>query len=185
MPTSYPAEFRRRAIALVRSGWSVTKTAHDLDITTTTIYNWVKQDRIDRGEIPGVYDQGIEGTRQGAPTHSRARDRSGNLAARARTPRKGRTAPKRAYPVIDTLVGAGFKVKKCCEVLGVSSAGYYLAKTRPMPPCPLNGVKAISICQGDGSSHGLRCHGTLENQRWSSREIASASLSNGARICCG
>jgi transposase-like protein len=38
----------------VRSGWSVTKTAHDLDVTTTTIYNWVKQDRIDRGEIPGV-----------------------------------------------------------------------------------------------------------------------------------
>ena len=57
MPTSYPAEFRRRAIALVRSGWSVTKTAHDLDVTTTTIYNWVKQDRIDRGEIPGVSTQ--------------------------------------------------------------------------------------------------------------------------------
>jgi len=54
MPTSYPAEFRRRAIALVRSSWSVTKTAHDLDVTTTTIYNWVKQDRIDRGEIPSV-----------------------------------------------------------------------------------------------------------------------------------
>jgi transposase InsO family protein len=36
--------------------------------------------------------------------------------------------------VIDTLVGAGFRVKKCCEVLGVSSAGYYLAKTRPMSP---------------------------------------------------
>ena len=54
MPASYRAEFRRRAIALVRSGWSVTKTAHDLDVTTTTIYNWVKQDRIDRGEIPGL-----------------------------------------------------------------------------------------------------------------------------------
>ena len=51
MPASYPAEFRRRAIALVKSGWSVTKTAHDLDVTTTTIYNWVRQDRIDRGEI--------------------------------------------------------------------------------------------------------------------------------------
>jgi transposase InsO family protein len=36
--------------------------------------------------------------------------------------------------VIDTLVDAGFRVKKCCEVLGVSSAGYYLAKTRPMSP---------------------------------------------------
>ena len=54
MPTSYPAEFRRRAIALVRSGWSVAKTAHDLDVTQTTIYNWIRQDRIDRGEIPGV-----------------------------------------------------------------------------------------------------------------------------------
>jgi transposase-like protein len=41
----------------VRSGWSVTKTAHDLDVTTTTIYNWVKQDRIDRGEILGVSTQ--------------------------------------------------------------------------------------------------------------------------------
>jgi transposase-like protein len=57
MPTSYPAEFRKRAIALVRSGWSVAKTAHDLDVTQTTIYNWIKQDRIDRGEIPGVSTQ--------------------------------------------------------------------------------------------------------------------------------
>ena len=38
----------------MRSGGSVTKTAHDLDITSTTIYNWIKQDRIDRGVIPGV-----------------------------------------------------------------------------------------------------------------------------------
>ncbi len=36
--------------------------------------------------------------------------------------------------MIDVLVGAGFKEKKCCEVLVVSSAGYYLAKTRPMSP---------------------------------------------------
>ena len=36
--------------------------------------------------------------------------------------------------MIDTLVGAGFKVKQCCEVLGVSSAGYCLTKTRPLSP---------------------------------------------------
>lgn len=36
--------------------------------------------------------------------------------------------------MIDALVDAGFSVKKCCEVLSVSSAGYYLAKTRPMSP---------------------------------------------------
>ena len=36
--------------------------------------------------------------------------------------------------MIDTLVDAGFKVETCCRVLGVSSAGYYLAKNRPMSP---------------------------------------------------
>lgn len=54
MPRSYPAEFRRRAVSLVRAGRSVTATAADLGITDTCLYNWVKQDRIDRGEIPGV-----------------------------------------------------------------------------------------------------------------------------------
>lgn len=54
MPRGYPAEFRRRAISLVRSGQSVPKTAGDLGITDSCLYNWLKQDRIDRGEIPGT-----------------------------------------------------------------------------------------------------------------------------------
>ena len=53
MPTAYPAEFRRRAVALVDAGQSVAKTASDLGVTQTTIYHWVKQDKVDRGEIPG------------------------------------------------------------------------------------------------------------------------------------
>ena len=53
MPRAYPAEFRRRAISLVEAGQSVAKTADDLGITQTAIYNWIKQDRIDRGVIPG------------------------------------------------------------------------------------------------------------------------------------
>ena len=133
MPTSYPAEFRRRAIALVRLGWWVTKTTHDLDVTTTTIYNRVKPDRIDRGEIPGVSTQ--ESKELVRPRRRiRELETEVEILRRTRTPRQGRTAPKRACPVIDTLVGAGFRVKKCCGVLGISSAGYYLAKTRPMSP---------------------------------------------------
>ena len=54
MPRKYPDEFRQRAVSLVRAGQSVTKTAADLGITDTCLYNWVRQDRIDRGEIPGV-----------------------------------------------------------------------------------------------------------------------------------
>lgn len=54
MPRAYPAEFRLRAVSLVRAGSSVTASAADLGITDTCLYNWVKQDRIDRGEIAGV-----------------------------------------------------------------------------------------------------------------------------------
>ena len=54
MPRKYPDEFRSRAIALVRAGQTVAKTASDLGITPACLHGWVKQDRIDRGEIPGV-----------------------------------------------------------------------------------------------------------------------------------
>ena len=54
MPRDYPPEFRARAIALVRAGKSQNQTAHELDIHPVTLSKWVKQDKIDRGEIPGI-----------------------------------------------------------------------------------------------------------------------------------
>ena len=54
MPRAYPAEFRLRAVALVRSGKSISKTAQDLGVSDGSLYAWVRQDRIDRGEIAGT-----------------------------------------------------------------------------------------------------------------------------------
>lgn len=54
MPKAYPAEFRARAVALVRAGRSVRATAHELDISESCLHDWLKQDRIDRGERPGL-----------------------------------------------------------------------------------------------------------------------------------
>lgn len=54
MPRKYPDAFRSRAIALVRSGQTVAKTASDLGITGACLRGWVRQDRIDRVGIPGV-----------------------------------------------------------------------------------------------------------------------------------
>jgi transposase len=53
VPRLYPPEFRARAIALVRSGKQVKQTAYELGISAGCLHNWVKQDRVDRGELPG------------------------------------------------------------------------------------------------------------------------------------
>ncbi len=53
MPKPYAEEFRRRAVALVRAGRPATEVALSLGISTTCLRNWVRQDRIDHGEITG------------------------------------------------------------------------------------------------------------------------------------
>ncbi len=54
MPKQYPGEFRQRAVALVRSGKPVKHVAEDLGISAGGLHRWVRQDRIDRGEISGI-----------------------------------------------------------------------------------------------------------------------------------
>jgi transposase-like protein len=54
MPKPYPAEFRPRAVALVRAGKTITQTAYELGVSAAALHNWVRQDRIDREEIPGL-----------------------------------------------------------------------------------------------------------------------------------
>lgn len=50
----YPAEFRRKVLDLLAEGRTVASVAHDLDVSEQTIYNWRRQDRIDRGVQPGL-----------------------------------------------------------------------------------------------------------------------------------
>ena len=54
MPRRYPVEFRRKVLDLVEAGKPVVEIAKQLGITAQTIYNWRKQDRIDRGLDPGT-----------------------------------------------------------------------------------------------------------------------------------
>jgi len=50
----YPAEFRQRVLELVASGRKVADVARDLGVTDQTIYNWRRQERIDRGDEAGL-----------------------------------------------------------------------------------------------------------------------------------
>lgn len=54
MPKPYPPEFRRRVLDLIAAGRSVASVAEDLGVSAQTIYNWRRQDAIDRGEAAGL-----------------------------------------------------------------------------------------------------------------------------------
>lgn len=50
----YPAGFRRKVLDLLGAGRGIAEVAHDLDISEQSIYTWRRQDRIDRGVVPGL-----------------------------------------------------------------------------------------------------------------------------------
>ncbi len=61
MPRRYPSETRMQVIELARSGTRVAQLAATFGMSEATIYNWLKQEQIDRGEIDGFStDQALE-----------------------------------------------------------------------------------------------------------------------------
>ena len=54
MPYRYPPEFRRKVLDLLAAGRSVASLSADLGVSDQTIYNWRRQDAIDRGTEPGL-----------------------------------------------------------------------------------------------------------------------------------
>jgi transposase len=64
MPRSYPPEFRRKVLDLVAAGKPIAEVAESLGLSDQTIYNWRRQDLIDRGERVGVGSAELEELRQ-------------------------------------------------------------------------------------------------------------------------
>lgn len=58
MPSRYPTETRRQVVDLARSGTKVAQLADTFGMSEATIYNWLNQERIDRGEAPGLSTEG-------------------------------------------------------------------------------------------------------------------------------
>jgi transposase-like protein len=54
MPRKYPAEVRRQVIELARSGTKMAQLAETFGMSDATIYTSLKQERVDRGEVPGL-----------------------------------------------------------------------------------------------------------------------------------
>jgi transposase len=58
MSSRYPVEVRRQVVELARSGMRVAQLAETFGMTQASIYGWLKQDRIDCGEQPGLSTEG-------------------------------------------------------------------------------------------------------------------------------
>lgn len=54
MPRRYPNEIRRQVVELARSGTKVAQLVGTFGMSEATIYNWLRQEQIDRGEISGT-----------------------------------------------------------------------------------------------------------------------------------
>ena len=50
----YPTEFRQRVLDLLAAGRPVGDVARDLGISDQVVYNWRRQQRVDRGLEPGL-----------------------------------------------------------------------------------------------------------------------------------
>ena len=50
----YPPEFRGKVLDLVEAGRRIAEVAQALGISAQSIYTWHRQDRIDRGLLPGL-----------------------------------------------------------------------------------------------------------------------------------
>jgi len=88
----YPPEVRRKVLDLVEAGRPIAEVAQALGISAQSIYTWRRQDRIDRGLVPGLSspEQGGAGGR--AASDHPAGDRAGGHAPRRRAP-QGARAP--------------------------------------------------------------------------------------------
>ena len=61
MPKRYPPELRDQVVQLARAGTRVAQLSVTFGISEASIYTWLKQERIDRGEAEGLStDQAVE-----------------------------------------------------------------------------------------------------------------------------
>lgn len=133
MPRSYAPQFRAMVIDQVRGGRRVAEVAAAVEVPEATVFRWVRQDRIDRGEIEGTSTAESGELRE-------ARRRIAELEAELATVRRaselfdrGRVVrPKDLFALVETLASEGHGTKRVCRLLAVAPSWFF--RWRSMPP---------------------------------------------------
>jgi putative transposase len=202
MPGSDPSELRRQVVELAGSGTRVAVLADTFGMSAVSIYHWLKQDRIDRGEELGqTTDQQLE-LAAAKRRIARLETRVGGRSEGQRGVLDGGHQPKRLFPVIDSLTGQGFSVRHACRTLGVSESGYYAWKDRPDPPRQLRRIwlagEIADVHKASGGTYGAHrvtaelntaaaSRSGITRSSWSMRELGirgtpTRRLPKGARV---
>jgi putative transposase len=133
MPYSYAPQFRAMVVDQVRSGLGVAEVAASVDVAESTVYRWVRQDRIDRGEIAGT--SSVDNAELRAAKR-RIAELESELAVVKRASAlfdEGRVVrPKAVFDVVETLAREGHGTKRVCRLLRVAPSGFF--RWRAMPP---------------------------------------------------
>jgi len=137
MPRSYAPEFRRRVVELVRSGRSLGVVAAEIGVSEAMVYRW----RGAGSDRPGCASWAVEcgalGAGAGAAADPGAGDGARDHQEGFGAVRRGGGAPKSKYPVIASLAGRGFEIKRCCRILGVAPSEYFGWRRRSPTPSEL------------------------------------------------
>ena len=119
----------------MRAGRPVAGLARDLEMCQSTLHHWKRQDRVDRGLISGVST--VEGAELKA-ARRRIRELEAELAAVKRVSElfddERVMRPKDLYPIVAALGAEGHGLKASWGLLGVSSAGFFHWRGRPLAP---------------------------------------------------
>jgi transposase-like protein len=132
VPHSYAAQFRAMVVEQVRSGRRVAEVAAAVEVAEATVYRWVRQDRIDRGELEGT------ATAENAELRA-AKRRIAELEAELATVRRASelfgerrvVRPKELFGLVESLAEEGHGTKRVCRLLSVAASGFFRWRSKP------------------------------------------------------
>ena len=132
---TYPPEFRREAIRLVRASeqdYPIPKVAREIGVSAETLRNWVRQDEVDAGVQDGLTTEEKEELRRLRREVKTLRQEKEIPGEKRRPPSSPgrRSGVGERFQAHRSKEKANYAVATLCMVLGVSESGYYAWRGR-------------------------------------------------------
>ncbi|WP_426623938.1 IS3 family transposase [Leifsonia sp. McL0607] len=134
MPKPYPTEFRDDVVRVARGrepGVTIEQIAKDFGVHPMTLQKWLRRAAVDEGTKPG---QAGSESAENRELRKRVRllEQENEVLRRAAAYLSQANLPKRLYPLVNELAGAGIPVTVTCRVLKLSRQPYYRWLANPI-----------------------------------------------------